>query len=68
MNSHMLTEFDTSDEELLESSMRNTNDNEWIEVITSTRKNDKITAIQCNKKNQKVQRISYDRKVKRIGK
>ena len=44
MNSHMLTEFDTSDEELPESNNSYEilkNDDEWIESITSTRKNDR---------------------------
>ena len=64
----MLTEFDTSDEELPESNDPYEvpkNEDEWIESITSTRKNDRMTAIQNIKKNQKVQKITYDRKVKR---
>ena len=64
----MLTEFETSDEELPESNDPYEvpkNEDEWIESITSTRKNDKMTAIQNIKKNQKVQKITYDRKVKR---
>ena len=68
MNSHILTEFETSDEELPESNDPYEvpkNEDEWIESITSTRKNDKMTAIQNIKKNQKVQKITYDRKVKR---
>ena len=68
MNSDMLTEFNTSDEELPESNDPYEvpkNDDEWIESITSTRKNHKMTAIQNIKKNQKVQKITYDRKVKR---
>ena len=56
MNSHMLTEFDTSDEELPDSNdpyeVPN-NDDEWIESITSTRKNDKKTA---KPKIQKIQK------------
>ena len=68
MNSHMLTEFETSDEELPVSNDPYEvpkNEYEWIESITSTRKNNKMTAIQNIKKNQKVQKITYDRKVKR---
>ena len=68
LNSHMLTQFETSDEELPESNDPYEvpkNEDEWIESITSTRKNDKMTAIQNIKKNQKVQKITYDRKVKR---
>ena len=53
MNSHMLTEFETSDEELQVSNDPYEvpkNEDEWIESITSTRKIDKITAIQNIKK------------------
>ena len=59
MNSHKLTEFETSEKELPESDDPKEvpkNDDEWIESITSTRKNDKMSAIQNIKKNQKVQR------------
>ena len=69
MNSQMLTELDTSDEEIPEcvddpyDLPKNTD--EWIDSISSTRKNDKMTAILKIKKNQKVQKKTYDLKVKR---
>ena len=69
INSQMLTELESSDEELPEC-VDNPydlpkNDDEWIDTISSTRKNDKMTAIQNIKKNQKVQKKTYDSKVKR---
>ena len=68
MNSQMLTEIDTSDEEIPECDPKNDlpkNADEWIDSISSTRKNDKMTAILNIKKNQKVQKKTYDLKVKR---
>ena len=69
MNSQMLTELDTSDEEIPECVDDPydlpKNADEWIDSISSTRKNDKMTAIQNIKKNQKVQKKTYDLKVKR---
>ena len=62
MNSQMLTELDTSDEEIPECVDDPydlpKNADEWID--SSTRKNDKMTAIQNIKKNQKVQKKTYD--------
>ena len=69
MNSQMLTELDTSDEEIPECVDDPydlpKNADEWIDSISSTRKNDKMTAILNINKNQKVQKKSYDLKVKR---
>ena len=69
MNSKMLTELDTSDEEIPECVDDPydlpKNADEWIDSISSTRKNDKKTAILNIKKNQKVQKKTYDLKVKR---
>ena len=69
INSQMLTELESSDEELPECVDDPydlpKNDDEWIDTISSTRKNDKMTAIQNIKKNQKVQKKTYDSKVKR---
>ena len=69
MNSQMLTELDTSDEEIPECVDDPydlpKNADEWIDSISSTRKNNKITAILNIKKNQKVQKKTYDLKVKR---
>ena len=59
MNSHKLTEFETSDEKLPESNDSYEvpkNYDEWIESITSTRMNDEMTAIQNINKNQKFKR------------
>ena len=68
INSQMLTELESSDEELPECVDDPydlpKNDDEWIDTISSTRKNDKMTAIQNIKKNQKVQKKTYDSKVK----
>ena len=65
----MLTELESSDEELPECVDDPydlpKNDDEWIDTISSIRKNDKMTAIQNIKKNQKVQKKTYDSKVKR---
>ena len=56
MNSQLLTELDTSEEEIPEcvDDPYNLpkNADEWIDLISSTRKNDKMTAIQNIKKNQ----------------
>ena len=56
MNSHMLTEFETTDEGLPEGNdpyeVSKDDDDEWIESITSIRKDDKMTAIQNVKKNK----------------
>ena len=69
INSQMLTELESSDEELPECVDHQCdlpkNDDEWIDTISSTRKNDKMTAIQNIKKNQKVQKKTYDSKVNR---
>ena len=69
MNSQMLTELDTSDEEIPECIDDPfdlpKNADEWIDSISSTRKNDMMTAIPNIKKNQKVQKKTYDLKVKR---
>ena len=69
MNSQMLTELDTSDEEIPECVDDPydlpKNADEWIDSISSTRKNDKMTAILNIKKNQKVHKKTYDLKVKR---
>ena len=69
INSQMLTELESSDEELPECVDDPydlpKNDDEWIDTISSTRKNDKMTAIQNIKKNHKVQKKTYDSKVKR---
>ena len=69
INSQMLTELESSDEELPECVDDPydlpKNDDEWIDTISSTRKNDKMTAIQNIKKKQKVQKKTYDSKVKR---
>ena len=69
INSQMLTELESSDEELPECVDDPydlpKNDDEWIDTISSIRKNDKMTAIQNIKKNQKVQKKTYDSKVKR---
>ena len=59
INSQMLTELESSDEELPECVDDPydlpKNDDEWIDTISSTSKNFKMTAIQNIKKNQKVQ-------------
>ena len=72
MNSQMLTELDTSDEEIPECVDDPydlpKNADEWIDSISSTRKNDKMTAILNIKKNQKVQKKTYDPKLNAIGK
>ena len=69
INSQMLTELESNDEELPECVDDPydlpKNDDEWIDTISSTRKNDKMPAIQNIKKNQKVQKKTYDSKVKR---
>ena len=59
----MLTELDTSDEEIPECVDDPydlpKNDDDWIDSISSTLKNEKITAIQNIKKNPKVQKKTY---------
>ena len=69
MNSQMLTELDTSDEEIPECVDDPydlpKNADEWIDSISSTRKNDRMTAILNIKKSQKLQKKTYDLKVKR---
>ena len=72
MNSQLLTELDTSDEEIPECVDDpydlSKNADEWIDSISSTHKNDKMTAIQNIKKNQKVQKKTYGLKIKRNSK
>ena len=69
MNSQLLTELDTSDDEIPESvddpHPLTKNADEWIDSIYYTRKNGKMTAIQNIKGNQEVQKKTYDLKVKR---
>ena len=71
MKLQMLIEFDTSDEEIPRCVDDPYNlpkdDDDWIDLITSTRKNEKMTAIQNIKKNQHVQKKTYDLKVQTVS-
>ena len=72
INSQMLTELESSDEELPECVDDPydlpKNDDEWIDTISSTRKNDKMTAIQISRKIKKFKRKLMTAKLIAIGK